>query len=203
MADTTNKKYFPELAHSARAAYKKLSDYYMRTDNSPIYSVAIALHPTCRYDYWKKEEWGEFEESAKKAVRQVWVEGYKPRAHGVSSVGPPLSEPSSLNRSLIRLVRSKTHISNHNDELEIFASSDTVLQAPLEWWKNNHTLYPELSKMARDYFGIMATSAPSERAFSRARGLLRYQRNRLGPDKIQQNMCLRTWFEYFDRNNKE
>jgi hypothetical protein len=122
---------------------------------------------------------------------------------GVSSVDPLPSESSSLNRSLTRLARSKTHINNHNDELETFASSDTVLQAPLEWWKNNHTLHPALSKMARDYFSIMATSAPSERAFSKARGLLRYQRNRLGADKIQQNMCLRTWFEYFDRNNKE
>jgi hypothetical protein len=68
MVNTINKKEFPELVHGAQAAYKKLSDYYMRTDNSPIYSVAIALHPTCRFDYWRKEEWGEFEESAKKAV---------------------------------------------------------------------------------------------------------------------------------------
>ncbi|KAF9417714.1 hypothetical protein BGZ76_004501, partial [Entomortierella beljakovae] len=127
VASSSNRKDFPDLIHGANAAYIKLSDYYTRTDNSPIYSVAIALHPTYRYDYWEREEWGEFLEPSKTAVREVWNSGYRPRV-----LDPSTPEPTSFNKSLSRLARSKASIDNYNDELEVFATADPVIQAPLE-----------------------------------------------------------------------
>lgn len=40
--------------------------------------------------------------------------------------------------------------------------------SPLEWWKNNCALFPNVAKVARMVLCIPATSAPSERVFSHA-----------------------------------
>jgi len=37
---------------------------------------------------------------------------------------------------------------------------------PLAWWRANGSTYPSLSRLARKWLGAMATSVPSERAFS-------------------------------------
>jgi hypothetical protein len=37
---------------------------------------------------------------------------------------------------------------------------------PFLWWKNNHSKYPLIAKLARKWLGTVATSVPSERAFS-------------------------------------
>ena len=38
---------------------------------------------------------------------------------------------------------------------------------PLAWWKLHDSLFPRVSKLARKYLAIPASSAPSERVFSR------------------------------------
>jgi hypothetical protein len=55
--------------------------------------------------------------------------------------------------------------------------------------------------MAKDYFAIPATSASSERCFSKARQLLPYTRGRLGPEKIQERMLLDSWYDYSKKKN--
>ena len=50
---------------------------------------------------------------------------------------------------------------------------------PLIWWKNHATQYPVLSKLAKQFLGVPATSTPSERIFSAAGNTFTKQRNRL------------------------
>jgi hypothetical protein len=57
--------------------------------------------------------------------------------------------------------------------------------------------------MAKDYFAIPATSASSERCFSKARQLLPYTRGRLGPEKIQEQMLLDSWYDYFSKKKNK
>jgi hypothetical protein len=77
-------------------------------------------------------------------------------------------------------------------------------------------MYKSLIPMARDILGIPASSVDAERAFSSARDMIPYQRNRLKGlfmfltcvisylgETIQANLCLRDWSikdaeEYFD-----
>ena len=43
---------------------------------------------------------------------------------------------------------------------------DEKEKSPFTWWKYNAMKYPILSKLAKKYLAIPATSVPSERAFS-------------------------------------
>jgi hypothetical protein len=52
----------------------------------------------------------------------------------------------------------------------------------MAWWKGNERKFPILAKLARMYLAIQATSAPSERIFSVASRIIKYDRARLEPD---------------------
>ena len=68
---------------------------------------------------------------------------------------------------------------------------------PLLWWKVHAKEYPIVSKMARDYLTIQATSVASEQAFSIAGQAITARRNRLDPETARASLCLRSWI----RNN--
>ncbi|XP_053170155.1 zinc finger BED domain-containing protein 4-like [Scomber japonicus] len=55
---------------------------------------------------------------------------------------------------------------------------------PLTWWKLHHLTYPKLSKLARRYLCIPATSSPSERLFSTSGNVVTCQRACLKPTKV-------------------
>lgn len=62
-----------------------------------------------------------------------------------------------------------------------------------EYWKGMVTVYPILSRMARDYGCILASSVPSESVFSLAGLQIRKNRSRLAPKSMGIIMCLRSW----------
>ena len=55
------------------------------------------------------------------------------------------------------------------------------------------TVYPVLSKMARDYRAIIATSAPSKSVFSIAGLIITKRRSRLLPQTMNRIMYLKSW----------
>ena len=55
---------------------------------------------------------------------------------------------------------------------------------PLQWWKQYGPIYSTLSKLARKYFWICATSEASERLFSVAGNIVTSKRTCLKPDKV-------------------
>jgi len=83
-----------------------------------------------------------------------------------------------------------------NEYLAIPVESQNV--NPCEWWKHHKTQYPILSKIARDYICIPATSVPSEQAFSKSGELISKRRNRLGDRAIEACMCLNSWIVLLD-----
>ncbi|OWY91696.1 hypothetical protein PHMEG_00039622, partial [Phytophthora megakarya] len=52
---------------------------------------------------------------------------------------------------------------------------------PCEWWRFNRNKFPSLSKLARKWLGVVASSVPSERAFSTAGCVVTVKRGSLAP----------------------
>ncbi|KIL55699.1 hypothetical protein M378DRAFT_90491, partial [Amanita muscaria Koide BX008] len=64
---------------------------------------------------------------------------------------------------------------------------------PLLWWYEHRHVFPGLSRMARDYLTIPATSVDVERIFSGGRMLLSYLRNRMQVQSTRAVLCLGEW----------
>jgi hypothetical protein len=84
----------------------------------------------------------------------------------------------------------------YDDEYKLYLSLPLADQDtnPLEWWKNNQSNLPNLSRMARDYLGIPATSVPSEEIFSLGKNLITDKRNRLAGKTIRVCISLKSWW---------
>lgn len=63
----------------------------------------------------------------------------------------------------------------------------------LNWWSERTKTFPRLSKMARDFLSIQATSVASERTFSIGRHTLPYNRGSLKKESIELLLCLKSW----------
>ena len=61
----------------------------------------------------------------------------------------------------------------------------------LEWWKANEKRFPILSKIARQYHAIPASSAPIERVFSISTRVVTASRTNLKPELIEKLMMLK------------
>ena len=68
--------------------------------------------------------------------------------------------------------------SSHDDELTVYLSLPEINfhSDPFTWWRDHRDRFPILSRLARIYLPISATSTPSERLFSTAGNLLTAKR---------------------------
>ncbi|KAF9367636.1 hypothetical protein BGX21_007192, partial [Mortierella sp. AD011] len=122
-----NKERFPDICSGAKAAYEKLSQYYAATDDSPIYSVATAIHPAMRFRYWTDQRWGaKYERQARKTVRDAWHSHYA--ANTNDELTQPLPEPANDDFELDLLGFTDRP---KDDELEEFVSNPIVKETPL------------------------------------------------------------------------
>ncbi|KIL55791.1 hypothetical protein M378DRAFT_54282, partial [Amanita muscaria Koide BX008] len=84
--------------------------------------------------------------------------------------------------------------SDLRDELDRFLSTDPEhVQDVLGWWFERRHIYPCLSRMARDYLSIPATSVNVERIFSKGRILLSHLRSHLSVQSTRALMCVGAW----------
>ena len=61
---------------------------------------------------------------------------------------------------------------------------------PLKWWKFEESRLPTLSKVARKYLCVCATSVESERTFSTGGNMVTKKRSSLKPNKVNQLIFL-------------
>ncbi|XP_016105541.1 zinc finger BED domain-containing protein 1-like [Sinocyclocheilus grahami] len=87
-------------------------------------------------------------------------------------------------------IRADTEVARYLQEEALDLHSD-----PLAWWRDNQARLLLLSKVARKYMTICATSAPSERVFSAEGNIVTPLRSSLKPDKV--NMLV-----FLARNSK-
>ena len=69
---------------------------------------------------------------------------------------------------------------------------------PLQWWKDNYKIYPNVWLVAIHILCIPATYAPAERVFSAASNLVNKKRIRLHPDSVDLLIYLRANSKFVD-----
>jgi hypothetical protein len=206
------------LQAASAASWLKTVDYYKKADESAAYYAASILDPTFKWS-WFEDHWGN--DTAKKIwlegnprkneigvkglVRELWEEEYKGKygSHSAVAVDSHQGKDSSQSRNLDDpfgglhrhkqlSLKSKASI----DRYTAFISTDCEEKGTdaLEFWNTRYSTQPDLARFALDMLAIPMMSAECERVFSSAKHLLTDTRNRLNPDIIEANECLRHWF---------
>lgn len=98
-------------------------------------------------------------------------------------------KPAGLASILEDVVVTKTEkspLDQAKAEMDVYMTMDSLSLSgnPLTWWKEHEWQLPLLSRMARKYLCIPATSVPSERVFGTAGDVLAAQRATLEAENV-------------------
>ncbi|KNF06330.1 hypothetical protein PSTG_00834 [Puccinia striiformis f. sp. tritici PST-78] len=194
----SNPSYPAALRNACRLGLKKTNKYYSLTDTSPLYRIAILLHPSFRDEYFKLAKWEpEWIAEAIRLARDMWVSHYKPRPIPPSSSAPPSSKPITGMLAGLGVAAAARGGDSSSDPLDMWLAGGLVLKGeepvnPLKWWIQQKKLgntYGGLVHMALDVLSCPATSADLERAFSFGRDYVSSKRHRLHQEKFHLTTC--------------
>ena len=187
----------PEWLKEAQTAiekmWTKLRKYYDKTDKPFAYVDATLLHPGLKKKFMKKAGYSvdTIETYVKNAemrfqneydVTQRVSRGRRPTIRGSKRQRPSTSDSESSDGMEYNEFSSYMQIKR-----------DSTITNALEWWKGSQSMYPKLSKMARDVMAVPATGAGVEREFSISGRVVTKQRNRLTPTTIRDLMQYKRW----------
>lgn len=182
-----------------QAGRDKMLKHYSKTNWT--YCSSLILDPRHKMESFDVTSWGqEMKTDAIKVFKEMY-RNYRKFCHEnhedcrnetSTSDAMDISTEDEMYLDSIYVER-KTH--TEDEELDSYenslrASKDCDI---LNWWKFHQNTYPTLSKMARDIFGITATSVPAERLFSKASLVIRKHRNRLNATSAEIILCMNSW----------
>ncbi|KID81807.1 Ribonuclease H-like protein [Metarhizium guizhouense ARSEF 977] len=162
------------LIHSIHMGWFVLDKYYVKTDETPVYSAALLLHPSKRLKY----------------LRQTGT-----RIGMTARSGVPEAEMTVYDKLAQSL--DVTEAGDDEDELDKFINGSPckITVSPLAWWarKEQRLEYPRLHKMALNVLSIAPMSDKAERVFSGTRRTISFDRARLGVETIEMTECIGSW----------
>jgi hypothetical protein len=82
-------------------------------------------------------------------------------------------------------LRCLAELKMYIDVAKAFVSDKSTSNCPLQWWKENKSSFKLLAPVARKWLGCLASSVPSERAFSSAGNTVSAKRASLGDDMVR------------------
>ncbi|XP_060796344.1 E3 SUMO-protein ligase ZBED1-like [Neoarius graeffei] len=180
-----------------------IEDKYNDPVTQELLDITSFLDPRFKTAYISEENVPYIKDRVKMEMEQMAQKVSCPvslfRAEGLCH--NPSHAPECSRRTTIHLYRKAKAKANPNPvpassstvQLEdtIKAELDNYLitpidgeQDPLAWWRVHHVNFPWLSKLARKYLCIPATSSPSERLFSASGNIVTCQRASLKPAKV-------------------
>lgn len=189
------------------AAWSKINTYYELTDQSPIYRMAIALHPAYQFEYFR-EKWWKREDWIKTAEKELTVYYDRFAAVAVATeqvdqaeTSPPPSptiddEFDAWGHTTDRPRCGKRRKVETEWAIwikQVPSKDDMSVKNPLAWWVDRRHVWPILSKLALNIFSTPAMSAEPERVFSDGSELITDKRNGLGDDTVEAEMIQKNW----------
>ena len=100
---------------------------------------------------------------------------------------PETNETSYWQEWDVDIDKEQSQVSNPSElELQYYVKMPNLHRTsnPLMWWDAQSHALPEMSKLARQYLSIPATSVPSERIFSKAGEIISKRRSSLKPKHV-------------------
>ncbi|KAI7799915.1 putative zinc finger BED domain-containing protein 1-like [Triplophysa rosa] len=158
--------------------------FFKEKDNKVLLSAA--LDPRFRKLYTvevlamrsEKESWKPTEEGQHQGVIVPRREGESALENLLQSDTDSLSEEEESHEDQkIQMVRKEVQM--YFSESQIPKQED-----PLGWWKENEGRFPSMSKLARSFLCIPATSTPAERIFSAAGNICSQKRASLSSEHV-------------------
>jgi hypothetical protein len=181
-----------EMNDALEKGFEKFKEYYQKSEECYMYSVATILDPRLKLEYYKKHKWDKrWIAESKKILSDLYERHYAP---STTETEEHIDNEDDDNDDVFLHLYSHDQVEKP-DELEAHLTSPVVHRETdvLQWWKLHEAEFPHLSRMARDYMAIPATSVPVERAFSMGASLISKQRSSLAPETIRACMCLKAW----------
>ncbi|KNE96013.1 hypothetical protein PSTG_10704 [Puccinia striiformis f. sp. tritici PST-78] len=201
--------YPPALRNACRAGLQLTNKYYTLTDCSPLYRVAMVLHPSFKDEYFKLAKWQpEWIIEAIRLTREMWDAHYKP---------PP--QPTTTKQSNIR-ARPQTGVlamlsgaseartgNTSTDALTVWLAGGLTLDNegqpvnPLKWWIQQGragNTHGGLLQMALDVLSCPATTVDVERSFNFGRDYVSARRHRLSDSSLTRGMTV----AFYSKNGK-
>ncbi|POW23561.1 hypothetical protein PSHT_00020 [Puccinia striiformis] len=137
----SNREYPPALRNACQVGLKITNKYYSLTDSSPLYRIAILMHPSFRDEYFKMAQWEpEWIAEAIRLARNMWSSHYKPRLSTTPSATPTTStRPVTGLLAGLSSAAAARGGNSSNDPLDTWLSGALVLDGnspvnPLKWW---------------------------------------------------------------------
>ncbi|KAH9463816.1 hypothetical protein Pst134EA_015897 [Puccinia striiformis f. sp. tritici] len=205
----SEKKYPAAMRNACRAGLQITNKYYTLTDCSPLYRVAMILHPSFKDEYFKIAGWSqEWIQAAIDLTREMWISNYKPQVKETGLETDVSKSKKSLTGFVSQLSAASAARSGNTstDPLNIWLSGGLILEesAPvnaLKWWlqqKRRGNTYGGLLNMALDVLSCPATSVDVERAFSFGRDYVTSKRHRLSAASVSRGMTV----AFYSKNKK-
>ncbi len=89
---------------------------------------------------------------------------------------------SAMQKDSVKLPKGKTEIDIEIENYKKERGCTSIKDCPLQWWKKHENQFPTLSRLAKRYLAIPATSVKSERLFSDGGNTITKKRQRLAPE---------------------
>ena len=170
------------------ASLYKLNTYEEKVRASPLCAIALLLDPRQKVESFGRIGWNSVDTSKALDDLSRYFFAYS-QVYGQRSVEyEPLKVQSgedSDDEYYSKDVSSTNEVTDYLHEKIAERQQD-----PLEYWKTKSTVYPILSRMARDILAVPATSCATERMFSSCRDHLGVRRNRLSEETFRALMFL-------------
>ena len=174
----------------AASISQKIEEYWGIMDRSSIASAI--LDPRTKLSIFSEED----KQSACEHIQEIfetyreYYSNIQSQSSGKSSSTTNTGRQFFISRRNPTIQFASTYLVS---ELDRYLALPAEESDPLLWWRVHEMEYPVVSKMARDYLSIQATSVPSEQAFSVAGNTISKTRNCLLPETARACLCMKSW----------
>ncbi|CAG8740925.1 29790_t:CDS:2, partial [Racocetra persica] len=183
---------------AASLIYQKIEEYWSTMDTSSM--ISAVLDPRAKLWTFDHPERGE---RARDAVQGILDQYINPQTF----VNSDENEIQAIRQYFLNLCNPQLATTSKEmamKELDSYLGmklSDQNIN-PLTWWQTYQTEFPVLSRIARDYHTIQASSIACGYAFSADEVDLLISRSLLPSEVVREHLCVRSWIAD-ERGDKE